>query len=192
MLESMTVGAMGWQCKEFYPEGLPDAWQLDYYANEFSALLVPQAQWSAWEDADWSTFFESSDTLHWCGFGVKAALDEAQAANLHQALSMLHARGQSVGIASHVALPALLSQWPVTWFDRPEVQSQWCWHHLSGAPMGWLSEWPQDMQGMRQMLEAFVASLPEKDTGIPFVVRNGCDNIQKLKALKQLVELLGY
>lgn len=39
-----------WQ-SEFYPEDLPEDWQLSYYANEFSVVLVPEVKWSA-KDVD--------------------------------------------------------------------------------------------------------------------------------------------
>ncbi len=43
------IGACGWRHQRwrnaFYPEDLPDDWQLAYYANEFLTVLVPQTQW---------------------------------------------------------------------------------------------------------------------------------------------------
>ncbi len=45
----LKVGAVGWEADrwraEFYPPDLPCAWQLSYYANEFSAVLVPDSYW---------------------------------------------------------------------------------------------------------------------------------------------------
>lgn len=45
----LTVGAIGWEqgrwLKEFYPQDLPHAWRLSYYANEFSIVLVPDSCW---------------------------------------------------------------------------------------------------------------------------------------------------
>ncbi len=49
------VAAYGWQGSEwnpFYPDGLPADWRLDYYANEFFAVVVPFAEWSVAEDAE--------------------------------------------------------------------------------------------------------------------------------------------
>ena len=43
------IGTCGWQhptwIHEFYPEGLPDDWQLGYYGNEYRVVLVPAAYW---------------------------------------------------------------------------------------------------------------------------------------------------
>jgi len=47
----LKVGAYDWLHPEwqgeFYPDDLPEDWQLSYYANEFSVVLVPEARWSA-------------------------------------------------------------------------------------------------------------------------------------------------
>lgn len=192
MLENIEVGAMGWQCRDFYPEDLPVEWQLDYYANHFSALLVPQYQWQGWQEDDCEAFLESSDTLRWCGFGIKTALEDKQAEKLYRLLNALHDRGQAVGLASHVAVPDALEQWPITWFDRSELAASWRWQHLSGTPLGWLATMPEDLGEARELLASFAASLPENMTGAPFILRNGCDNMQKLMQLKQLLELMGY
>lgn len=43
------IGACGWQhptwVKEFYPEGLPEDWQLGYYGNEYRVVLIPADYW---------------------------------------------------------------------------------------------------------------------------------------------------
>jgi len=45
----LRLGAYGWQhqhwLRQFYPEGLPQDWRLDYYANEFTAVMVPVEYW---------------------------------------------------------------------------------------------------------------------------------------------------
>lgn len=45
----ITIAACGWQGPEwdyFYPADLPADWRLDYYANEFLAVVVPYDEWS--------------------------------------------------------------------------------------------------------------------------------------------------
>ncbi len=191
MLENVEVGAMGWACEAFYPEDMPSEWQLEYYANHFSAVLVPSTQWPDWTEAQWQDFLESSDTLRWVGFGLKTVPTEVQAACLDAALMTLSERGQAVGVFSHVSLPRLLEKWPVTWFDRPEVESIWRWRHLSGAPAGWVDTLPDDTKAMRVLLEDFAQSLPDESVGAPFIVKDGCANMRGLKQFKQLAELLG-
>jgi len=47
--ESIKLGACGWNhahwTRHFYPDDLPPDWRLSYYANEFSAVLLPENQW---------------------------------------------------------------------------------------------------------------------------------------------------
>lgn len=53
------VGACGWDLphwnNSFYPDDLPQDWRLSYYANEFSAVLVPADVWQAEQEnlEDW-------------------------------------------------------------------------------------------------------------------------------------------
>ena len=48
---AIRVGACGWDQSHwqgtFFPDDLPDDWRLTYYANEFSAVLVPENEWCA-------------------------------------------------------------------------------------------------------------------------------------------------
>jgi hypothetical protein len=46
----LELAAYGWQGPEWsslYPDDLPSEWRLDYYGNEFSAIVVPAATWQA-------------------------------------------------------------------------------------------------------------------------------------------------
>ena len=47
----LRVGTCGWDLphwqNSFYPDDLPQDWRLAYYANEFSAVLVPASIWQA-------------------------------------------------------------------------------------------------------------------------------------------------
>ncbi|MCK4707419.1 MAG: hypothetical protein KAU21_02295 [Gammaproteobacteria bacterium] len=57
---SCSIGAWGWRHPEwekdvFYPDDLPEDWQLSYYSNEFDLLVVPASDWSAegYGEDDW-------------------------------------------------------------------------------------------------------------------------------------------
>jgi len=47
--KTIRVGACGWDHTHwlgtFYPDDLPADWRLSYYANEFSTVLLEEAQW---------------------------------------------------------------------------------------------------------------------------------------------------
>ena len=48
--ENMKIGARGWRHQQwlgsYYPDDLPEDWQLGYYANNFSVVMVPAEYWS--------------------------------------------------------------------------------------------------------------------------------------------------
>ena len=52
----INLGAYGWQHSQwgenFYPDDLPEAWQLTYYSNEFNAVVVPVAYWNTHSISD--------------------------------------------------------------------------------------------------------------------------------------------
>lgn len=191
MLENVLVGARGWACSDYYPEDLPETWQVDYYANDFSALLVPQSQWAAWDKADWVAFAESADTLQWVGFewregpGMVGTALQAGLAQLAEALPA------QLGVLAIEPLPCALSPSVAVTHVGAQDTAGWHWRDLSGAPLGFVETLPQDLKAQRALLEDFAASLPGKNAGAPFIVGQGCANIPQLKHFKQLVELLG-
>jgi hypothetical protein len=53
MSMEIEIAAYGWQDPEwdpFYPSDLPAEWRLDYYANEFHAVVVPYHEWLPLDD----------------------------------------------------------------------------------------------------------------------------------------------
>jgi hypothetical protein len=78
------VAARGWShpnwCDDFYPEDLPEDWQLSYYSNEFRAVVVPAADFAGidpleverWEEdtgEDFQFYLEVEDLfLDWARF----------------------------------------------------------------------------------------------------------------------------
>lgn len=60
----LLIGACGWQhpvwTEEFYPEGLPEDWQLGFYGNEFRVVLIPAEYWQR-PDIDVGQWLEETD-----------------------------------------------------------------------------------------------------------------------------------
>jgi uncharacterized protein YecE (DUF72 family) len=48
-MKNVLLGALDWKVPrwrdEYYPEDLPEEWQLSYYANEFSTTLIDVRQY---------------------------------------------------------------------------------------------------------------------------------------------------
>lgn len=57
----VAMGTCGWKHeawhKDFYPEDLPEDWLLGFYANEFSVVYVPAAEWL--DDTDITEWLEN-------------------------------------------------------------------------------------------------------------------------------------
>jgi hypothetical protein len=63
------VGASGWQHPAwqagFYPDDLPDDWQLSYYSTQFDAVYLPAAVWQAASEATWAQWLhDTRDGFH--------------------------------------------------------------------------------------------------------------------------------
>lgn len=63
------VGASGWEHAAwrgaFYPDDLPEDWQLSYYATQFQAVYLPAASWQGASDATWDAWLhDSHDGFH--------------------------------------------------------------------------------------------------------------------------------
>jgi hypothetical protein len=59
------IGTMGWQFenwnKSYYPEDIPPQWKLGFYANDFTAVVVPE---SLWVDVELNQLAEMAEDLH--------------------------------------------------------------------------------------------------------------------------------
>lgn len=55
-VKNLTVGAFGWQHSAwqdtYYPEDLPEDWQLDFYSHHFNVVLVPESEWEQASEGD--------------------------------------------------------------------------------------------------------------------------------------------
>lgn len=58
------VAAYGWVHADwnesFYPEDLPEDWQLSYYSNEFRAVVVPASEWTGEDSVDIERWMEDT------------------------------------------------------------------------------------------------------------------------------------
>ena len=75
------IGANGWQHEnwtgEFYPDDLPEEWQIGYYGNEYQVVVVPRTYWSATPNTFTQWLEESDDSLRMvCEWPVEATQTE--------------------------------------------------------------------------------------------------------------------
>ncbi len=113
MTTSIEVAAYGWQGAAwdgFYPENMPAEWRLDYYANEFFAVVVPFGEWSQADDEtvlEWLEQVSADFRFYWEVSGS----DAAATARL-QALLQDEAFAAHWGGAVELNGPALRAQSP--------------------------------------------------------------------------------
>lgn len=60
----------------FYPQDMPDAWRLTYYANEFRGVLVPQRIWLEVEPAQITDWLEDVGQAFKFYLELEAGLDQ--------------------------------------------------------------------------------------------------------------------
>lgn len=90
-LEIANYGWLGAEWDSFYPDDLPAEWRLDYYANEYSTVIVPAQTWQG-ESID--------EARHWLeqapsGFNYYWELDDADGAA--RLLELITQAGQGRG-----------------------------------------------------------------------------------------------
>lgn len=61
---AINMAALDWDScallSHYYPEDLPPDWRLDYYANEFSVVVVPRDKWLQARDEDLDAWLEAA------------------------------------------------------------------------------------------------------------------------------------
>ncbi|MDH5544086.1 MAG: hypothetical protein OEZ43_00750 [Gammaproteobacteria bacterium] len=64
-LKAINIASNDWDnphlLTHYYPEDLPEDWRLDYYANEFSAVWVPEEKWRGVPKAVSESWLEAVD-----------------------------------------------------------------------------------------------------------------------------------
>jgi hypothetical protein len=154
MSRALDVAAFGWDrpWPGLYPDDLPPEWRLDYYSNEFRALLVPYSSWCDADEACWQEWEEELPPQFRLYWELPAASPGAIAA-LEQRCARLDGRCGGVVVAGEGAI-SLSTTLP--------------WVHFSGGAgcyqgegMGllWLDGCPPLAQ-LRGQLEALLANTP--------------------------------
>ncbi len=145
------MAAYGWDhpWPGLYPDDLPPEWRLDYYSNQFRALLVPYRDWSGADDAQWQVWAEELPA----GFRLFWELpgsDLATLTRLEQHCSELRGRCGGIVLVGEGTPAVLPTQLP--------------WVHFAGAPGSYRGEgmgllWLESCPPLRQLREEFEALL---------------------------------
>jgi len=206
--ENMRVGSYGWKHLGwrggFYPEDLPEDWELGYYSNEFRAVMVPQSYWCVGTGYDFggeiddihedfrfileyptiqtadeaSLFGEQLDEIADYTAGIVFLSGQVPSADIHVSESIqrlpLYYRGE---LSTSGFSQSLKPVW------QPEAQAV--------SSLAILDREISDLKQLRAWLEAF-AGIGEKEGTARLVVCTQPDlKTEQLQQMKTLVEIMG-
>lgn len=160
--------AYGWESESwqgFYPSDLPEDWRLDFYCNEFRAVVVPA---DLWQQIDVDILEDWQDTVH-DEFSFYFEANSQQVADMSTTLrEMIESLGHHWG----------------GWICRDDGETK------EATPSVWYEGGIEPRQ-MREVVEQLHEKLGEADRGV--VVVNSPDEPWEVASnMRQLVELMGY
>ncbi len=155
------IGACGWQHKgwsgAFYPEDLPEEWQLGYYGNEFQVVIVPANYWAT-EPGTFEEWLQESDEslqmiCEWPVAGAsQAQINEARlgiAAVSDRVVSILISIDSQVSEPELAIYKALAGKYPLSFDVAPDLDPKqrdgllsWLAENFAGCDYGvcWRAE----------------------------------------------------
>ncbi len=221
-MENLIIGAEGWLHEswhgDFYPEGLPEDWRLDFYSQQFKCVLVAEKQWLSWEKSQLEEIAESlageSFTL------VFKLIQNVTAENLNRLKNIIASlAGVSIRLLINPSqsavknLPKFFNDISITFVEDSATakrgrypfsfSEKWSWsvedQVLYGDPLAYVTSLPENSKQQVQLLQSFAESLPKdqaKDLkgleGIPFIISEKQVKTSQLIQLQTLAELLGF
>lgn len=178
---AIVCGSVGWNppslMQSFYPDDLPEDWRLTYYANEFSAVLLPP---STWRDVSLEQLQAWRDDVSQ-SFRFFFLCDGECATERLQLLSQ--ALGSNFG--------GVITNTPLNYVSGivnfPVLNSENC-----SVVVGLLSD--DDMQNLKSLhsrIEDLVAANPAAET-IYLFLDSEKSLYKSLKSVQMLLEVSGY
>lgn len=149
---NLTLAAYGWSpanwSQAFYPDDLPQAWQVSYYCNEFIRILLPASVWESplTQAASWVV-----DAGEGFGFYLELTRELLQSTQWLQVQTAVeqHLAPLLLGLLVDVDTLPLL---PVAWAERFPVHRR--------HPGQWLAEMPVGAEAQLGVLHSLQALSP--------------------------------
>jgi hypothetical protein len=186
-LPTFHIMPVGWDYPawmgDFYPDDLPDEWRLAYFANEFSGVLIPRAEW---EQADAEQFKAWVDEVS-DSFRFYLELDSMVATQV----CLLKGRALGASLGGFVVHPGA---------DRsdlgglPVFAGTGLAHGFEAVVRPAIIMQSNELGGLREQrerLETLVTKLPPA-VDVPFFITGAPPSIGLLRNLRQLARLMGY
>ncbi len=200
-MDNLQVGTLGWNHANwvggFYPDDMPEDWWLDYYANLYRVVLVPQQEWLRWDREELEEIEDAVEGEFSFYFQIVGSIDnesERKLSVIVDELAELAVGAVVFADASHI--DHTICGLPVTQISKSESIGEWQWQTegiiCSGNPFGWINDLTTDPKQQPDVVRSFMQSLPNGVMGAPLIVNSQNLNIQQLQNLKTVAELLGY
>jgi len=200
-VDNLQIGTYGWQYDSwvggFYPEDIPEDWQLDYYSNAYRVLLVPEQAWLKWAEDEFEEILDAVEGDFGFYFEVVDELDNSKEAQLTKIVEVFS--GAAKGIVMFSEKENLVNSYcglPVTLISKSQVLPGWQWQEqdviCSGESCGVLFELTIQPKEQTALLKSFVGSLPEGCEGAPLFVAGNDIDMTQVYNLKTIGEFLGY
>lgn len=200
-MENLQIGTYGWQHDSwvggFYPDDIPDDWQLDYFSNAYRVVLVPENVWIHWTEDDCESALDAVEGDFGFYFEVVDDFGSAKKQRLMAVLDTLSDIAKGVVMFSESeGCDAQCCGLPVTLVSQSQVLSGWEWKEqdvtCSGEPCGVLLELTNQPKKQAALLRSFMASLPSGYEGAPLIVKTNEIDMEQVYSLKTIGEFLGY
>lgn len=187
------LGSYGWQHAHwdgvFYPDDLPEDWQLAYYSNEFSAVLVPRSYWETGTGFDVESWQEDvSDDFR---FYIEWPFNHAEGEDASLCLEQCQGLGRLFGGIVVNQDFELITDLPVyyTGYQRGSLLQQvWTAEHHTQSGVAFLKLTGADLRTQRKWLEQFAESTGSLRC---ILLSDAAIEIDSLRNMKTLIELLG-
>jgi len=195
------IAAYGWEHPQwsgtFYPEDMPEDWRLDFYCNEFRAIVIPAQKWS---EGDRSRMQEWASGL---GEDTRVYLElppDRPACGIREAITSLGGRVAGLVGRTPPALPRDIGAPVGIWGRQPGGAGSgigWCWPEEGGIPRctgealasAWLDSGPTEPMHLRRIIEALAAGGREHRAVL--VVDGRPPSLKLMRDACVLVDLLG-
>jgi len=209
MLENLQIGTYGWQYDawrdNFYPEDLPTEWMLDFYANSYRSVLVPESIWLAWSEDDIDNTCDAVEGAFCFYFEVLAASNREHhkiTKQLKQIVEVFEERACGVVVFTEDSVDVdLYAPLPVTLVSATQKLTGWQWSGnqatdnpliCSGAVCGVLLTLDTEPRSQTALLQSFMNSLPQDMVGATLLIKESDIDMKQIFNLKTIGEFLGY
>jgi len=200
-LDNLQVGTFGWHRADsqghFYPEDMPEEWQLDYYSNAFRVVLVPEALWMSWDADAIEDCVESVEGEFRFYLNIEQLVNEQKLAQIKLIKSGLGDLLKGLVLFSEASVPEpVIAGVAVSLVSKTQVMPGWQVtindYQISGQPLGFCDQLSAEGKQQAALLKTFMSQVPEKSDEIAFFIGGDSINMNHVANLKVVGEFLGY